>query len=169
MTTTEQRPEVAPHADREWVTIAEAAKALGVSAVTLRRWDRNGRLVARRHPSSGYRIYHRAGGSPLCLPPSASFCKHFFCPVSVFARKDLNPESLYRANRLAQLLRYVHSALHQAVRNIMLYRPRSPRGLRVVSRRVSTTGASRVCRTSWSRSCLPSDPRRSGVPRGSTA
>jgi predicted site-specific integrase-resolvase len=41
----------------EIVTIAQAAEILGVSAVTLRRWDASGKLIARRHPMSGYRIY----------------------------------------------------------------------------------------------------------------
>ncbi len=41
----------------EIVTIAEAAEILGVAAVTLRRWDESGKLKARRHPMSGYRIY----------------------------------------------------------------------------------------------------------------
>jgi len=43
----------------EALTITEAAKTLGVSASTLRRWDRSGQLVARRHPISGYRLYDR--------------------------------------------------------------------------------------------------------------
>jgi excisionase family DNA binding protein len=39
------------------MTIKEAAKILGVSEVTLRRWDASGRFKAHRHPVSGYRIY----------------------------------------------------------------------------------------------------------------
>lgn len=37
--------------------IAEAAEVLGVSQVTLRRWDAAGRFPARRHPINGYRLY----------------------------------------------------------------------------------------------------------------
>jgi MerR family transcriptional regulator, copper efflux regulator len=37
--------------------IAEAAEALGVSQVTLRRWDASGRFPARRHPINGYRLF----------------------------------------------------------------------------------------------------------------
>ena len=37
--------------------IAEAAEVLGVSQVTLRRWDASGRFPARRHPINGYRLY----------------------------------------------------------------------------------------------------------------
>ena len=37
--------------------IAEAADVLGVSQVTLRRWDASGRFRARRHPINGYRLY----------------------------------------------------------------------------------------------------------------
>jgi len=39
------------------LTIGEAAEFLGVSAGTLRNWDRSGKLKSRRHPQNGYRIY----------------------------------------------------------------------------------------------------------------
>ncbi len=39
------------------ITIAEAAKLLGVSLPTLRRWDGSGKFRARRHPMNGYRMY----------------------------------------------------------------------------------------------------------------
>ena len=39
------------------VTIKEAAGVLGVSEVTLRRWDEAGKFPARRHPINGYRLY----------------------------------------------------------------------------------------------------------------
>jgi excisionase family DNA binding protein len=42
------------------VTIKEAAAVLGVSEVTLRRWDEAGKFKARRHPINGYRLYSRA-------------------------------------------------------------------------------------------------------------
>ena len=43
----------------EYVTVGQAAELLGVSKDTLRRWDRAGRLKARRHPITGYRLYLR--------------------------------------------------------------------------------------------------------------
>lgn len=42
------------------VTIAEAAKLLGVSLPTLRRWDGSGKFPARRHPINDYRLYRRS-------------------------------------------------------------------------------------------------------------
>ncbi len=39
------------------VTIKEAAKILDVSCDTLRRWDKAGKLKAKRHPINNYRIY----------------------------------------------------------------------------------------------------------------
>lgn len=39
------------------VTIKDAAKYLGVSEVTLRRWDDAGKFSATRHPINGYRLY----------------------------------------------------------------------------------------------------------------
>jgi excisionase family DNA binding protein len=41
------------------ITISEAAKVLGVTEVTLRRWDASGKFKAHRHPVSGYRLYKR--------------------------------------------------------------------------------------------------------------
>jgi len=41
----------------EYMTVGEAAELLGVSKDTLRRWDRAGKLKARRHPITGYRLY----------------------------------------------------------------------------------------------------------------
>lgn len=39
------------------MTIKDAAKILGVSEVTLRRWDASGKFPAHRHPVNGYRVY----------------------------------------------------------------------------------------------------------------
>lgn len=41
----------------ELLTVAEAAKLLGISQPTLRRWDDTGKFPARRHPINGYRMY----------------------------------------------------------------------------------------------------------------
>lgn len=38
-------------------TIGEAAKIIGVSEETLRRWDRSGKFVSGRHPINNYRVY----------------------------------------------------------------------------------------------------------------
>ena len=42
------------------LTIKAAAEMLGVSEMTLRRWDQSGKFRARRHPVNGYRLYDRA-------------------------------------------------------------------------------------------------------------
>ena len=39
------------------MTVKDAAALLGVSEATLRRWDRAGKLRARRHPMNDYRLY----------------------------------------------------------------------------------------------------------------
>ena len=39
--------------------VGEAAEYCGVTRETLRNWDRSGKLVARRHPLTGYRYYDR--------------------------------------------------------------------------------------------------------------
>ncbi len=43
----------------EVLTIKAAAEVLGVSEQTLRRWDKAGKLRAKRHPVNGYRLYPR--------------------------------------------------------------------------------------------------------------
>ncbi len=42
------------------ITIKRAARLLGVSEPTLRRWDEAGKFTARRHPINGYRLYDRS-------------------------------------------------------------------------------------------------------------
>ena len=40
-----------------YITIKEASEILGVSSLTLRNWDKNGKLKAYRHPMNNYRVY----------------------------------------------------------------------------------------------------------------
>jgi excisionase family DNA binding protein len=51
----------------DFLTVAEAAEYLGVSAQTLRRWDASGKLKAVRHPASRYRYYRRSDLEPFRL------------------------------------------------------------------------------------------------------
>lgn len=41
----------------QYITIKQASKILGVSTLTLRNWDKNGKLKAYRHPMNNYRVY----------------------------------------------------------------------------------------------------------------
>ena len=43
----------------DFLTLSEAAEAIGKSKETLRRWDREGKLTALREPVSNYRIYRK--------------------------------------------------------------------------------------------------------------
>ena len=42
-----------------YLTVKEAAKFLGISTMTLRRWDNGKKLQAKRHPINNYRLYSR--------------------------------------------------------------------------------------------------------------
>lgn len=42
---------------KNYLTVSEASKYLGVSPLTLRNWDKKGKLVAHRHPANNYRLY----------------------------------------------------------------------------------------------------------------
>lgn len=50
--------------DDNYMTIQEAARYIGVSVQTLRRWDTSGKLSPVRHPVSGYRHYRRSDLEP---------------------------------------------------------------------------------------------------------
>jgi len=44
---------------KNYITIKGAAEILGVSPMTLRRWDRSGKLKAARHRFNNYRVYRK--------------------------------------------------------------------------------------------------------------
>jgi len=41
----------------QYLTIKKAARLLHVTPLTLRNWDKNGKLNAYRHPINNYRVY----------------------------------------------------------------------------------------------------------------
>ncbi len=41
----------------DYLNIKQAAEILGVSTLTLRNWDKNGKFPATRHPINNYRVY----------------------------------------------------------------------------------------------------------------
>ncbi|MBI3318661.1 MAG: MerR family DNA-binding transcriptional regulator [Candidatus Omnitrophica bacterium] len=45
---------------KDYWTIKQAADFLGVTTVTLRTWDKLGKLRAYRHPANRYRLYKRS-------------------------------------------------------------------------------------------------------------
>lgn len=45
--------------EKKYVTVNEAASLLGVTPLTLRNWDKAGKLVALRNPLNNYRIYRK--------------------------------------------------------------------------------------------------------------
>jgi len=45
--------------ERKLISIKDAAEMLCVSKLTLRNWDRDGKLVALRNPISNYRVYQK--------------------------------------------------------------------------------------------------------------
>ncbi|MEX0877466.1 MAG: MerR family DNA-binding transcriptional regulator [Candidatus Spechtbacterales bacterium] len=42
---------------KQYYTVGEAAYMLGVTPLTLRNWDKKGKLNARRNPINNYRVY----------------------------------------------------------------------------------------------------------------
>lgn len=43
-----------------YLTVKDAADFLGVTVMTMHRWDAAGKLKARRHPINQYRLYKRS-------------------------------------------------------------------------------------------------------------
>lgn len=43
--------------EKKYYTIKQTAKILGVTPLTLRNWDKRGKLKPYRHPINNYRIY----------------------------------------------------------------------------------------------------------------
>ena len=41
------------------MTVTKAAKYIGVTPLTLRNWDKQGKLKAVRNPINGYRVYDK--------------------------------------------------------------------------------------------------------------
>lgn len=56
----------------DYLTVQEAADYIGVSAQTLRRWDKSGKLKPLRNPSNGYRHYLRADLEPFRIEYQAA-------------------------------------------------------------------------------------------------
>jgi len=44
---------------KDYITVDEASKVLGVSKMTLRRWDKAGKFKPYRNPLNKYRLYKR--------------------------------------------------------------------------------------------------------------
>ena len=45
---------------KDFIQIEEASKILNVTTMTLRRWDKAGKLKAYRHPINKYRLYKKS-------------------------------------------------------------------------------------------------------------
>jgi len=43
--------------DKRYLTVKEVAKLFGVTPLTVRNWDKTGRLKALRNPINNYRVY----------------------------------------------------------------------------------------------------------------
>jgi DNA repair protein RadD len=92
----------------EHLRIGDAATYVGVSAQTLRRWEREQRIIPVRHPGNGYRYYRRADLEPFRLEYQQAAAE----PADVahlFQRVDANIE----AN---ELLREPQRDAHRRVR-----------------------------------------------------
>ncbi len=72
--------------DKKLISIKEAATMLGVTPLTLRNWDKAGKLKPMRHPMNNYRVYKTddiqallqgmsEGKAPVYVPPKKKIRK----------------------------------------------------------------------------------------------
>lgn len=78
---------------KEYFTLSETAELLGKNKETLRRWDREGKLMALREPMSNYRVYRKAEvlelfSDFLPVETSAAISNHV-APVSDYSVVEL--------------------------------------------------------------------------------
>lgn len=93
--------------EEDFIRVAVAAKYVGVSAQTLRRWDRDGRVPAVKRPGSNHRYYRRADLEEFRLEYRRA--QDATGAVSIFATANADIE----AN---DLLREPQREAHRAVR-----------------------------------------------------
>lgn len=93
--------------EKDYLTVQQAAKYLGVSAQTLRRWDAEGKLKSVRHPGNDYRYYKRSD-----LEPHRIEYKHAeqSNPGSLFAKAVANIET---NDRLREPQREAHKKVRE--------------------------------------------------------
>ncbi len=68
---------------KQYLTVNEVAKILGVSPLTIRNWDQRGRLLAYRNPLNNYRLYKTEDVEKLLKEIEQSKGKSFPVRVSV--------------------------------------------------------------------------------------
>ena len=52
---------------KQFLTVKEVARLLGVTPLTVRNWDQKGKLAAYRHPVNNYRLYKTGDVEQLLL------------------------------------------------------------------------------------------------------
>jgi len=93
--------------EKDYLTIQQAARYVGVSAQTLRRWDAEGKLKSVRHPGNDYRYYKRSDLDPLRLEYQRAEQKN---PGALFATVVANIEN---NERLREPQREAHKHVRQ--------------------------------------------------------
>ena len=67
-----------------YITIKKAARLLHATPLTLRNWDKNGKLKAYRHPANNYRIYRLDQIEAFLRRLEGSRAKKSFRKIDVF-------------------------------------------------------------------------------------
>src|SRR5258708_29269219 len=95
------------NAIKDYLTVLEAARYIGVSAQTLRRWDAEGKLKSVRHPGNDYRFYKRADLESLRIEYKRA---EQINPGQLFGKAVANIET---NNRLREPQREAHNLVRE--------------------------------------------------------
>lgn len=77
---------------KHYLAVKEVAKLLGVTPLTVRNWDKNGKLTAYRHPMNNYRQYRVEQVEDLIKELELSKVVKDFVPKSVASKVYSEPE-----------------------------------------------------------------------------
>lgn len=76
--------------EKSLLTIKEAANLLGVTPLTLRNWDKKGKLTPTRHPINNYRVYRRSDVERLIQEVTTNFVPRTTLPTKSRGPKKLD-------------------------------------------------------------------------------
>jgi excisionase family DNA binding protein len=96
----------------DFMTVGQASAYLGVSKDSLRRWDRAGKLKARRHPVSRYRLYLKSDLD--------TFLHRFTADEVQTGRPNRTEKMVKRVRTYPSRTRYVVQAEKESARRLSL-------------------------------------------------
>lgn len=86
---------------KKFLTVKEVSRLFGVTPLTIRNWDKRGKLVAYRHPVNNYRLYKTEDIEVLMKGIEDS--KDFIQPVREEETQEAPPEETPKSPRKLEI------------------------------------------------------------------